>query len=217
MTRAPQVQVGVVAVDPLRLLGLQTILEESGLAARSASLDEALVAEDFAAVLLDGACVEDLAGVVERFHTERPKAKVVVMGDRFHARDVQAVVDAGAKGYLEESASESEIRAAMRAVLSGSVWAPRNVMARLIEAGGVPFNPEVEGRKLEEQMTHREREVLGLLVEGRTNREIAKAMGVEPVTVKAHMGRMLRKAGAKNRVELTLKALLGGFGKLAKA
>jgi DNA-binding CsgD family transcriptional regulator len=42
-------------------------------------------------------------------------------------------------------------------------------------------------------------------------------MGVEAVTVKAHMGRMFRKAGAKNRVELTLKAMLGGSGTFAKA
>jgi DNA-binding NarL/FixJ family response regulator len=56
-------------------------------------------------------------------------------------------------------------------------------------------------------MTPREREVLHLLKEGGSNRDIAAAMGIDEVTVKAHLGRMLRKTGASNRVELTLRAL----------
>jgi len=49
--------------------------------------------------------------------------------------------------------------------------------------------------------------VLRLLMDGNTNRHIAEAMGIDEVTVKAHLGRMLRKTGASNRVELTLRAL----------
>ena len=56
-------------------------------------------------------------------------------------------------------------------------------------------------------MTYRERDVMRLLLDGRTNRQIADSMGIELVTVKAHLGRMLRKAGVKNRVELTLRAM----------
>jgi len=56
-------------------------------------------------------------------------------------------------------------------------------------------------------ITGREREVLHLLMNGRSNREIAAAMGIEQATVKAHLGRMLRKTRAKNRVELTLRAM----------
>ena len=218
MTGACDVQVGVVALDPLRLVGLRTILEESGgLVTRGTSLEKALSADDLAAVVLDAACVENLPDVVARFRRERPAAKVVVLGDRLDAGRVQAIVEAGAKGYLEETANESEIRTAMLAVLQGSMWAPTKVMARLIETGGVVCTPDPNGEKLEEQMTQREREVLHLLMNGRTNRQIAEAMGVEAVTVKAHMGRMFRKAGAKNRVELTLKAMLGGSGTFAKA
>jgi DNA-binding NarL/FixJ family response regulator len=56
-------------------------------------------------------------------------------------------------------------------------------------------------------LTDRERDVLHLLMNGRSNREIAAAMGVESATVKAHIGRMLRKTKANNRVELTLRAM----------
>jgi DNA-binding NarL/FixJ family response regulator len=66
---------------------------------------------------------------------------------------------------------------------------------------------QVEGDGIAEKMTPREQEVLRLLMDGNTNRHIAEAMGIDEVTVKAHLGRMLRKTGASNRVELTLRAL----------
>ena len=96
----------------------------------------------------------------------------------------------------------------MRVVLEGSVWAEPQVLARLIEAGGVTSPPGEA--TFSDRMTHREREVLRLLMDGQTNRQIAETMGIEPVTVKAHLGRMLRKARVKNRIELTVKAMASG-------
>ena len=210
MTSAPQVRVGIVALDPLRLAGLETILEESaGVAVRAVLLDETLSAGDLAAVLFDSACVPNLAETLARFRRECPAVKLVVLGGHANADEVQAMIAAGAKGYLPGTANESEIRMAMQVVLDGSVWAPRKVLARLIEAGGVTFAPGDGAQPIAEQMTDREQDVLRLLMDGRTNRQIADSMGIEVVTVKAHLGRMLRKAGVKNRVELTLKAMLG--------
>jgi DNA-binding NarL/FixJ family response regulator len=122
---------------------------------------------------------------------------------------VQSIIAAGAKGFLSGSADEDEIRNAMRVVLEGSVWAEAQVLARLIEAGGVTSPPGEA--TFSDRMTLREREVLRLLMDGQTNREIAETMGIEPVTVKAHLGRMLRKARVKNRIELTVKAMAGGI------
>jgi DNA-binding NarL/FixJ family response regulator len=56
-------------------------------------------------------------------------------------------------------------------------------------------------------MSRREAQVLELLLRGQSNRDIAEALKIDEVTVKAHLGRMLRKTGSTNRVELTLKAL----------
>jgi DNA-binding NarL/FixJ family response regulator len=212
MTSHPQTRVGIVALDPLRLAGLETILDESiGLAARAVRVDEAIAARDLAAVLLDSSCLPDLLEVLARFRRERPQVKVVVLGGHADPDRIQAMLAAGAKGYLPETAAEPEIRLAMQAVLDGSVWAPRKVLARLIEAGGVTFalgeRAATLGDLFAAQMTYRERDVMRLLMDGRSNRQIAEAMGIELVTVKAHLGRMLRKAGVKNRVELTLKAM----------
>jgi DNA-binding CsgD family transcriptional regulator len=63
------------------------------------------------------------------------------------------------------------------------------------------------GDSIEQAMTPRELDVLHLLMDGRNNRDIALAMGIDEVTVKAHLGRMLRKTRSTNRVELTLRAI----------
>jgi DNA-binding NarL/FixJ family response regulator len=208
MTSTPQVRVGIVALDPLRLAGLEAILEESAcLLSRAVDLDEAIAAENLVAVLLDSSCLPDLPEALARLRHQRPEVKVVVLGGDADSDHIQAMLAAGAKGYLPGTASESEIRMAMQVVLDGSVWAPRKVLARLIEAGGVSFAPGERAVNLADQMTYRERDVMRLLLDGRTNRQIADAMGIELVTVKAHLGRMLRKAGVKNRVELTLRAM----------
>ena len=206
--------IGVIAADPLRSVGLEAILGEiDGLCAQSLRPDELFGAAQggrLSALVLDARIAgDDLPELLAKLRREASSLKVIVLGESLDPVRVQAVIGAGAKGYLAETAVESEIRMAMEVVLDGSVWAPRKVLARLIEAGGVTGSggSQANGDAIAEKMTPREKEVLALLMDGRTNRDIAAAMGIDETTVKAHLGRMLRKTGATNRVELTLRAM----------
>ena len=206
-------RVGVIAVDPLRAVGLQAILEETaGLEAIPLTMKTVVEKADGLSVLMLDARAggEGLPETIARLRREKPTLKIIVMGEALGPEQVQNIVGAGAKGYLSETATENEIEMALDVVLDGSVWAPRKVLAKLIEATGAPgsgggFYGSSEG--LTQRMTTREREVLEFLMDGRSNRGIAEAMGIDEATVKAHLGRMLRKAGATNRVELTLRAM----------
>ena len=205
-----RVRVGIVAADPLRALGLESILHENdALDVVVYDLPAALADADLKALLLDDHFDgEGVIATVSLLRQERPELKLIVLGEAPDYEYIQAVVGAGAHGYLLETTTEAEIRMAMEVVLDGSVWAPRKVLARLIDAGRV-----AGGRAAEEpvsvarMMTARERQVLELLIGGSSNREIGKSLGIDEVTVKAHLGRMLRKTQSKNRVELTLRAL----------
>ncbi|MGA8940889.1 MAG: response regulator transcription factor [Acidobacteriaceae bacterium] len=213
MTNEAKAQVGVVTSDPLRSMGLVAILEETaGRVAYPLKLEQVFGEQVLDLVLLD--IQESLEGIlytITRIRRERPALKPVVMGDPLTPEQIQAVIGAGAKGFLLRSAGVSEITMAIEIVLDGSIWAPRKVLARLVEAGTAGAEnigpPPVRQESIEEMITGREREVLHLLMNGRSNREIAAAMGIEQATVKAHLGRMLRKTRAKNRVELTLRAM----------
>lgn len=206
-----RVRVGVVAADPLRQLGLVTILQETvGLKAVALELVEVAGDKKLGGLLIDvRSCGAALTDIISRLRTDRSEMKIVVVGELLDPELIQAVIGAGAKGYLLETSDEREICMAMEVVLDGSVWAPRKVLARLIDASGIgaPAGGGSGSESVVDKMTPREQEVLQLLMDGGTNRQIAKAMGIDEVTVKAHLGRMLRKTGSSNRIELTLRAM----------
>jgi DNA-binding NarL/FixJ family response regulator len=205
MDNGRQVRIGVVSRTPLRLIGLAAILEDSlGCETIALELDAASDEESLDALLLDvNAPIDAILYIVGRLREEQPELKVLVMGAAMPMEEIQLLVGAGTKGFLLDSSVESEIKMAMEVVLDGSIWGPRKVLARLIEATArtAPLPP------VDASLTERELEVLNLLTSGRSNREIAAVLGVEEATVKAHMGRMLHKTHSSNRVELTLRAL----------
>jgi len=208
-------QLGIVAADPLRSVGLVAILEDvPKLHVQALDWDTAFESDELAAMLIDVRLgMGDLIETIQRLRRERPERKIIAMGVPLELSQVQAVIGAGAKGYLAETATEDEIRMAVEVVLDGSVWAPRKVLAQLIDAASVQGT--VAGAdSIANKMTPRESEVLKLLAEGKSNRDIAVALDIDEVTVKAHLGRMLRKTGASNRVELTLRSLDEMGGKL---
>jgi len=213
VTNEAKANIGVVAADSLRSMGLVAILEETaGVEAYPVKLDEVCSAPDLDLVLLDlQEPLDAILHTIMHIRRERPSLKPVVMGEPLTPDQIQAVIGAGAKGFLLRSAGVSEISMAIEIILDGSIWAPRKVLARLVEAGTAGAEslapPPAQQESIEQMITGREREVLHLLMNGRSNREIAAAMGIEQATVKAHLGRMLRKTRAKNRVELTLRAM----------
>jgi DNA-binding NarL/FixJ family response regulator len=201
--------IGVAVASPLLSLGVVSIVEDA-LGLQAIELHRAAVAtaaRDLTAVVLDGRCVlEDLCDLVVRLRKRAPHLKVLAIGWPLTAEEIQKLVRAGLKGYLLDTSGEAEVRMALDVVLDGSIWAPRKVLARLIDEGATLAQTGAVELPLEE-LSARELEVMNLLISGRSNREIGAALGIEPATVKAHLSRMLRKTRSKNRLEMTLRTL----------
>jgi DNA-binding NarL/FixJ family response regulator len=199
------VRVGLVATDPLRLLGLETIFAgDQKLEMVALTVEGSPELAGFTLVVIDAGCTEHLFELLAEFRRKYPRLKVIVVGLEVDPGYIQRVIGAGAKGYLTHLAKESEIRMAIEIVLDGSVWAPRKVLAKLIESTpGVAKGALVEAPKI----TVREGEVLRLLVAGRPNREIGRLLGIDAGTVKSHVGRLMRKVGVENRIALTMQAV----------
>ena len=200
-----RLRMGLIATDPLRIMGLQAIFAE-GLKADviPLSVPGALDASGVSLILIDATCTDHILELLATFRRSRPHLRLVVIGLENDLEYIQKIIGAGAKGYLTHGAKESEIRLAIEIVQDGSVWAPRKVLARLLEAssGGDGQAPVGEPR-----ITEREGQVLRLLVAGSPNREIASALGIDEATVKAHVGRLMRKVGVTNRIALTVQAM----------
>ena len=127
MSSSHVAQLGIVAADPLRSVGILAILEDMPMVhALALDWDTAFENDELAGILIDVRLnMNDLIETIQRLRRERPEMKVIAMGVPLQPNQVQAVIGAGAKGYLAETATEAEIRMAVEVVLDGSVWAPR--------------------------------------------------------------------------------------------
>lgn len=198
-----RVRVGLLATDPLRLVGLQTVFgDDPGIEFVPLASSGALDVAGFALVIIDAGCTDYLFELLSSFRRKYPRLKMIVMGTNGDFEFIQRVIGAGVKGYLTHTAKESEIRMAIEIVQDGSVWAPRKVLARLLESSGK--SEAAAAARAVPKITKREEQVLRLLAAGQPNREIASTLGIDAVTVKAHVGRLMRKVGVENRIALTL-------------
>jgi len=204
-TSEGHLRIGLVATDPLRIIGLQAMFSQSGAEVIALSMPGALDASGVSLILVDAGCTDHLFELLATFHRRRPRMRLIVIGMQEDHGYIQKVIGAGAKGYLTHMAKESEIRLAIEIVQDDSVWAPRKVLARLLESSAAETaNAAVESAP---KFTDREVQVLRLLVAGSPNREIARELGIDAVTVKAHVGRIMRKVGVANRIALTVETL----------
>jgi DNA-binding NarL/FixJ family response regulator len=203
-------KLGLVATDPLRILGLQTIFAEGGIKGAAVeivqlSVPGALDVSGMSLILIDSACTEHIFELLAAFRRTRPHLRVIVLGLEEDHDYIQRIIGAGAKGYLAHTARGSEVRLAIEIVQDGSAWAPRKVLANLLELSSAEETRA--GTANEPKFTKREAQVLKLLVEGHPNRAIADELGIDLATVKKHVGALMRKVGVKNRIALSVQVM----------
>lgn len=198
------IRVAVVENDPLRSVGFQTLLgsvDDLDLAHASPS--------DFAClkncdVLILGRHDEiSLLSTIKSLKESIPLARIIVVGKALTDQVVLDALASGAKGYLTDTSSLEDLVRAIRVVNQGLVWASRRVVGLFVERCSKP----AKHMKANLCFTDREKDVLRLLIGGRSNREIAVPLGIEIRTVKAHIAALMRKVGVRNRIALCSYAL----------
>lgn len=130
---------------------------------------------------------------------EWPEARVLVFSSYSGDEDIHRCLRAGARAYLLKDMLRRELIEAMRIVLAGHRYLPKAVQQRLRE------------RKSYKDLTAREREILGLIVKGLRNREIAEILGTSEGTVRIHVSHILEKLGATDRTEAAVVAIERGI------
>jgi DNA-binding NarL/FixJ family response regulator len=204
-TQRPIINIGILEEDPLRLIGFQSILDEVPEFHVSAMSAAEIATYPHVQVALLGSHSKKFTETVEAVRIVLPTVRLIVTGSTMDDQAILKAVVGGAKGYVNEAASTSEFVQAIRTVHGGSIWVPRRVMSTFIERSLVPMRgkPQLGCSKL----TTREKEVLQMLSEGRSNKEIGGPLGIEERTVKAHVSKLMRKVGVTNRIALTVHAV----------
>jgi DNA-binding NarL/FixJ family response regulator len=146
---------------------------------------------------------------------ERPEMPVIMLSTYDNAPYVKRALADGAAGYLLKDATPEDLSQAINVAMSGSgnVLSPR-VIQNLFEeheASGREHG-STNGRRGEYSLTQREHDILALLAEGRSNRDIAQRLYLSEKTVKAHLAAIFRKLGVTNRTQAAMVAVQIGVG-----
>src|SRR5947207_6836575 len=200
------IRIAVVESDPLRFVGFRALFDsEPDFELISASMPDIATLVNVDLVLLGNCNGQNLFDLMTGIKATRPDLRIIVTGSGMDEETILKAIASGAKGYLDEAASPIEFVQAIRTVNQGSVWVPRHLLAILIErVSAVPWRIFPSGHTT---FTDREKEVLKILVEGQSNKEIGAALGIEERTVKAHVAKLMRKVGVENRIALSVKAI----------
>jgi len=142
--------------------------------------------------------------VLRRIAKEQPECRVLVLTQHDSPQYVLPALQAGAKGYLLKKSGGAEVVQAVRALARGeSVLHP--AIARLVIEAAV--HGDTQSESASDHLTEREREVLVLIGEGKTNSEIAKSLGISQKTVDKHRANLMQKLGVTSRAGLIRYAL----------
>lgn len=206
----PRVRIGLLEFEPLRVAGLREILLGRGdFDVASADAITALRKPEFDLILFLARRRAESYVLLGRLRTRHPNMKAIVMSAETDDESIMSAITAGAKGWLEETATPEQILQAVDIVMSGSIWAPRRVLSKIVDRAlgkaGAPLPPPVP------HFTEREEEVLQQLVQARSNREIADALRIQEQTVKSYVARLMRKVGVENRIALSMQVAEGDW------
>ncbi len=170
--------------------------------AEAARLRPDVILMDLVMPKLDG------VGAMRRLRESVPSARVVVLTSFLEDDRLLPAIQAGAAGYLLKNTEPAELARALRAAHAGEAIIDPTVAARLVSA--LADGPRA-ARDERDQLTRREREVLELIVRGRSNKRIAFELGIAEKTVKAHVGHVLAKLGVTDRTQAALLAVREGL------
>ena len=200
------IRIAVVGSDPLQFIGFRAVFQgERDFELICSSLSEVKTQGDIDLVLLGNRCSQNLFDVISSLKATRPNLPIIVIGSGMKEEAMLKAITLGAKGYVDASASSADFEQAIRIVYQGSVWAQRPVLSVFIE--GMTNSPRNQLFTDRMAFTSRQKEVLQLLTGGRSNKEIAAELFVEERTVKAHVSKLMRKSGVRNRLELSVHAV----------
>lgn len=194
--------------------GLATLLEADGLCEIIAEAEDGVAAVETAIEKRPDVLIIDLAmprlnglEAVRRIHKAEPGIRILVLSHHSEREYVLPIIEAGAAGYLVKDGSSSELRRAVSALNAGKSYFDPHASTALAQrhefsdSGDDPYG----------SLSPREREVLHLVCDGATTKEIANKLGISVKTAENHRSRILSKLGFSNTAELVRYAARRGL------
>jgi DNA-binding NarL/FixJ family response regulator len=144
------------------------------------------------------------AALISNLLEKSPSARVLIVAEKFTGNDSHDLLRLGAKGLLTYGEAREQLPRALPLVASGGFWVPRSLLSEFVDA----ISANSRGRRLKAksgaELSLREQEVLGYLLENLANKETANKLNISERTVKFHVSKVLSKFGVRRRADLIL-------------
>lgn len=211
-----KISVYILAANRLLRETLERILRRGGFEVAGSTEEPRIGLEEIAklqscVLLINGGALQpDCATLVQEARRAAPGNPVVLFGAREDTKTFFDAIHAGVAGYVSGESPASDIVAAVRCAARGEALCSPRLCHELFKYVAAHSAGAKFGRNGNYRLTRRERQLLPLISEGLTNKEIAARLIISELTVKNHVGRILRKTGTRDR--LSAVQAVGGAG-----
>lgn len=184
------------------------------------AVDKAQRFEDLSLIILD-LYFPDMPGLegITILRRHCPDVPIVMISGIADRREMIDALDRGAAGFIPKDLPSTTIVKALELVLAGERYVPSRIVSDLSSMARDPGHrrkmAHAAGSQLNE-LTVRQHEVLSLLFEGKSNKEIARQIGIKEVTAAFHLRGVFKKLGASNRTQAVTTAIRLGWGEGAR-
>ena len=142
------------------------------------------------------------AEVISKIKTLMPNTKIITLSSSEDTRNIKKILSFGVKGYIPKRLDSNVLSGALKLILDGGTYIPPAVLNQTItkDSNNNIFSP------LKKNLTNRQSQVLDLIAQGKSNKQIAYDMGVSEATVKLHINALLRSLKVNNRTQAVITA-----------
>ncbi|MBR2273739.1 MAG: response regulator transcription factor [Alphaproteobacteria bacterium] len=159
--------------------------------------------KDFDILILDIDLAElSAAEAISKIKTLTPNTKIVAISSSEDTRNIKKILSFGVKGYIPKRLDSNILGGALKLILDGGTYIPSAMLNQNIssDTANSSFSP------LKKNLTNRQSQVLDLIAQGKSNKQIAYDMGVSEATVKLHINALLRSLKVNNRTQAVITA-----------
>lgn len=143
----------------------------------------------------------NITDIINKIKTITPNIKIVAISSSEDIRNIKKILSLGAKGYITKRSDSNILSGALKLILDGGTYIPQAVLNNTLDYSS--YNSQ---SCLKKNLTNRQSQVLDLIAQGKSNKQIAYDMGVSEATVKLHINALLRSLKVNNRTQAVITA-----------
>lgn len=145
--------------------------------------------------------IPNATDIINKLKTISPQTKIVAISTSEDTRNIRKILSNGVKGYIPKKSDSNILSGALKLILDGGTYIPLAMLENNTE-----YNKNIPQPQLKKNLTNRQSQVLDLIAQGKSNKQIAYEMGVSEATVKLHINALLRSLKVNNRTQAVITA-----------